>query len=470
MSKHAVMFGLCLALTACGETPGATCTDDRECGAGRCQDGMCVGPPDGSTAPDASGRDGGAPLDAGGEACDSGALCAGRCCADGERCAYDMCVVDLGPCADHDDCRGDSYCDGDMRCTPYGVPPSVTHDPTCTRPIEVGDFTPDEQCRWEGPPSGDPYESWSSVYSTPMVVDFDFDSDRSVLAPSIVISSFGGPRGAGDGGILRVLNGRTCEEQYALTDPADRTIYASNNAVGDIDRAPDGRPEIIATSLFGYRQAGGLVAFKYYAEDSEFRRLWYGRRCDLPGEPRHMPNDWTSNNGPSIHDLDDDGVPEILYGRFVYSSEGCLLNPSAPYDNYERLGVYATVVDINNDGAPELVHHDGVYRWTGTDWMRTPDWAPADADAATRPGFVAVADLGDFPGTGADPSSFAEIVVASRGDGGGPGTVRVMTLRGDIVFGPYPLPSEPGRLAGRGGPPTIADFDGDGRREFAVAG
>jgi len=45
-----------------------------------------------------------------------------------------------------------------------------------------------------------------------------------------------------------------------------------------------------------------------------------------------------------------------------------------------------------------------------------------------------------------------------------------MTPSGRIVFGPYDLPAESGQVAGRGGPPTIGDFDGDGRREFAVAG
>jgi hypothetical protein len=45
-----------------------------------------------------------------------------------------------------------------------------------------------------------------------------------------------------------------------------------------------------------------------------------------------------------------------------------------------------------------------------------------------------------------------------------------MTVGGDVVFGPFDLPAEAADVAGRGGPPTIGDFDGDGRREFAVAG
>ena len=458
-----------LALLACGcdcsPAPQAPCTSDDECPAGFCRDGTCVSRPDGGPAPDA-GRDGSA-------ACDGGITCGGACCAAHERCAYGGCVIDLGPCANNDDCRGDSYCDESKRCTPYGVPPDVTNDPGCERTITIGDFAPDEQCRWEGPPPGDPFEGWRNVYSAPMVADFDLDGDPTVLAPSIVFASF---ETSSQGAILRILDGRTCEQQAALTDPADRLVYASNFAIGDLDGAPDRRPEIVAASLIEPSVAGGLVAFRYDETAGTFVRLWYGRRCDLDGEPRHAPNRWSDNNGPSLHDLDDDGVPEVLFDGFVYDANGCLLNPDGVYDDYLGLGLFSVVSDVDLDGRPELVRHDGTYEWTGSRWEREASWAPPaeDATEAVRMGHVAVADLGDFPGAAGDEPGRAEIVVVSAPAPDSPadatGTVRVMTIAGDIVFGPYPLPSEPGAVAGRGGPPTIADFDGDGRREIAIAG
>jgi len=461
-----LLFASVLLAAGCDcSGPTDACESNDHCPSGVCRDGVCE-----------AATDGGSHLDAGSDAsrgCDSGIACGIACCAANERCAHGGCVIDLGPCASNDDCAGDSYCDESMRCTPYGVPPSVTNDPACERTITIGDFTPAEQCRWEGPPAGDPFESWRAIYSAPMVADFNLDGDPTVLAPSIVVGTFSS---ASTGAILRVFDGRTCTEQAALTDPADRLVYASSIAIGDLDGAPDGRPEIVAASLSATETAGGLVAFRYDETAGTFVRMWYGRRCELEGEPRHMPNDHLNNNGPSLHDLDDDGVPEVLLDRFVYDASGCLLNPDEPYDNYLRLGLFSVVADVDLDGQLELVRHDGTYAWTGAGWTREESWAPPAEDAveAVRMGHVAVADLGEFPGAVGDAPGRAEIVVASAPEPDSPntatGTVRVMTIAGDIVFGPYPLPAEPDQVAGRGGPPTIGDFDGDGRRELAVAG
>ena len=446
----------------CGGGGGPACETADDCAAGVCLDGRCVVtdasmPPDatGDALPDAVGID---------VPCDT-ILCGSTCCREGERCAFGGCVIDLGPCATNDDCAGDSYCDDEDRCTPYGVPPDVTLDEDCERPIEIGAFEPSVQCHWTG--EGAPLPTSNNVYSAPLVADFDFDDARDVLQPSLVFASFSGP--ADQGGVLRVVDGRTCATLHTLEDAADRLVYASNPTIGDLD-GDASRPEIVATGLTATAGSVGLVAFGYDEGAATFVRRWYGRRCDLDGEPRHLVGDWANNNGPSMHDLDDDGVPEVLYDRFVYDANGCVLNPGASYTNYLRLGLFAVVADVDDDGAPELVRHDGVYRWTGSDWEREAYWAPTDVANAERVGHVAVADLGDFAGS---TPGHAEIIVASAPASDSPasanGTVRVMTLDGRIVFGPIALPSDAG-FAGRGGPPTIGDFDGDGRREIAVAG
>lgn len=521
---RAAMCALCLWILACddeaatGTSNGGSCTANSDCASNRCEAGTCVAadadvgvdttPAQDSTSTDSTSSDTtgsgdtSGTTDSGGdtEPADTGAvdtaapdtgpvdtgpvLCSdgrpectpGACCEANQRCAYGGCILDLGFCQSNDDCTGDSYCDADERCTPYGVPETVTNDPACERPIEIGTFAPEEQCAWTGPAdSSDPTFAFRNVYSAPMVADFNFDNDANVLSPSIVFSSFGS---SSDGGILRIIDGRTCEEQYRLADAADRTVYASNNAIGDIDLAGDNRPEIVSTALRGYRDAGGIVAFKYNAVQDRFERMWYGRDCAQSGEPRHIVNDWANNNGLSLHDLNDDGVPEILFDMFVYDNQGCVLNPQRSYNNYLRLGVFPVVSDVDNDGLPELVTSEGVFAWddSAKDWTLEPYWDPTTdqlADA-TRTGHVAVADFGGFPGSRGDVSGGAEIVVASAPTSSSgatsTGNVRVMTIAGEILFGPYDLPAEGSLVAGRGGPPTIADFDGDGRREFAVAG
>ena len=452
--------------------PTNTCATRADCDGGLCVDGRCVSPGDLGVPADATAD--GSSLEDGGAACDSGVVCEGACCGAGQRCAYSACIVDLGPCAANDDCAGDSYCDADLRCTPYGTPPEVVRDDHCERTITIGEFVPNEQCRWSGPPAGGVRPDLEAVYSAPMVADFNLDDDATVLTPSIVVTTFGNPTSAG--GILRLLDGRTCEEQ--LSAPSEPLVYASNNAIGDLDRAADHRPEIVAVALASASNAGGLVAFKIDPTTHALTRLWYGRDCSVAGEPRHMPNDFSNNNGPSIYDLDDDGVPEVLFDQYVYDANGCVLNPGRTYTNYLRLGVFPVVADVDLDGLPELVTSGGVYAWSTTahDWTLEPYWAPPAAEAigATLTGHVAVADFGEFPGAVGDAPGRAEVVVASAPSSTAAptstGTVRVMTVGGDIVFGPFVLPAEGSGVAGRGGPPTVGDFDGDGRPEFAVAG
>src|SRR5690606_38403868 len=63
-------------------------------------------------------------------------------CPIGFICKYEQCLPDLGPCVVYDDCPGDSYCDPDGQCIPYGVPEDVINDPDCTKPDIPEGVTP----------------------------------------------------------------------------------------------------------------------------------------------------------------------------------------------------------------------------------------------------------------------------------------------------------------------------------------
>ncbi|HEY8427554.1 MAG TPA: VCBS repeat-containing protein, partial [Sandaracinaceae bacterium] len=216
-------------------------------------------------------------------------------------------------------------------------------------------------------------------------------------------------------------------------------------AIGDLNG--DGRPEIVA-----FKAGGGLVAFTYDESAGAWTVLWRSTRNDgtTPYEP--TGSGWA---GPSIYDLDDDGVPEVLRGGIVLDANGRLIDDSIGQLPYSS-GAFAVVANVDDDPAAELVAGHGAWQWNASERRWEPEtWSMG----GTMAGHVALADFGDFPGAAGWPPTAPEVAVVTSG------RVRVQTLDGTIVFGPVPIP-----MGGSGGPPTIADFDGDGRPEVASAG
>jgi hypothetical protein len=437
---------------------------------------------------DAAG-DGGSAMD--GELRDA---VAGPCanCQAPRRCVHDTCVPDLGSCLTNDDCPGDSYCDADNRCIPYGVPADRTNDPMCSRERSVEAIVPTVQCAWARAPMGDPTEPSALIYNSPMVADLNLDGTTRRIEPSILVTTFSSQAGPG---ILRVFSGRTCEEQMRVGVPQnpsrdDEPSYGAQLAIGDLDgdlRVVDdmvtGHPEIVTyhrTAGAGYPPVQ-LIAYHIVDHPGmmpayTLERAWIGRRCDMPGEPAFnlggaTPWEATFNGGPSLVDLDDDGRPEIIAEKHVFDARGCLLNPSSSSTPYLRLGTFETAADVDNDGVPELVDSQGVYRWDAMrrDWV-LEDYFRPPAMVTLRRGLTAVADFGRLSAGDQNPAVRVPEVVVVSGESdvynaNGLATVRIQTIRGEVVFGPYPLYGR-----GNGGAPTAADFDGDGWPEFAAAG
>ncbi|HJL19424.1 MAG TPA: VCBS repeat-containing protein [Sandaracinaceae bacterium LLY-WYZ-13_1] len=426
---------LLVSLTGCECSEESGCLTRDDCPPGwACLDGMCVEPPDagGEDAATPPPRDAGVP-DAG---CD-GPVCGGACCEVGERCFMEACVPDLGACEANDDCVSDSYCAADGTCVPYGTPPERERNEECVQDIDIEAITPAVQCAWTEPPAGDPHPESDDLRGTPVVVDFDFDEDPSTLQPSIVFSSFGGSGGE----VLRVIDGATCEQQHVV---ATGITSATTPALGDLDG--DGRAEIVVNV------SGVATAYAYDPASGGFVERWTGATCDGAGGRTPHTGFGSQGYSASLHDLDDDGRPEVIGGGSVYDADGCLV-ASLGTTELDRLPV---VADVDEDGEPEIVASTGVYRLDPSG----PSLVAEDYFAGTTSGgsfpFAAVGDLGDFPLDAFGGADRAEIVVV------GDGAVRVETLEGTrLLSGTLP--------SGRGGPPTIADFDGDGRAEFAAA-
>ncbi len=445
----------------CSGPSEPACESQADCAASAmCLDGVCVSRPDGGPPMDATSgeEDGGVSRDAG----PCGPTCA--------RCRFGTCVPDLGTCATHDDCPGDSYCSADGECIPYGVPPDVTHDPMCQRPEVLGGVTPVVQCQWSAPGPGDIEPRSKRVYTAPMVADLNLDEDPGRLQPSIVITTwYASPATEEDDriGMLRIFDGRTCEEQLQFGGPDDldnRPAYGSQWAIADLDGdvPSGGRPELVGlhrTPGTGVRVAN-LYAIKIDVTDGvpSARRLWYGRDCTTDEPVRFSSS--TNTTGPSVFDLNDDGDPEILFSDMVFDSDGCLLNAPLSSSRPQQ-----TAADADGDGRVELVSGTRVAEWdpAAQEWVDEPYFVTGAAHHIA--GHVAVVDLGDYSNVSGDPLvAQPEIVVVAQG------TIRALALDGSLIFGPVRLHADPAAATDAGGPPTASDFDGDGQAELAASG
>jgi hypothetical protein len=373
-------------------------------------------------------------------------------CDDGLVCAAGECTPTDGECTMDSECDGDTYCcadgclpDGERGgvCIPYGTGPKGDVNDLCVGDVSVGLFQPSVQCEWAGPPDGDPFPDHVQVLTTPLIVDLANDSGAAAEIVIVTYNYTDGGAEAGWGsnpayfGVIRVLNGQTCEQIETIDDPANRIIAASPPAVADI--TGDGIPEIVT-----HRAVSGTVAFSWNEGMGEHETLWVAT-SDFSGVTR-----W---DGPAIHDLDDDGVGEVITGSEVFDGPtGVRLNPgqTIPGASANNINVLA---DVDQDGNVELVAGD-VWRWNVG--MGQFENAYPAADAGVHYG------VADFGTPGVMPADFdpttldgrAEIVVV------GGGAVSLYSLEGQLLFS----------AAGGGGPPTIGDFDNDGFPEIASAG
>ncbi|RMG97062.1 MAG: hypothetical protein D6705_09795 [Deltaproteobacteria bacterium] len=439
---------------ACGGGDG----DSRGGGAGgtSLSGGDTTGTSDASTAATTMGSatDGGTSSSSTGSTGPGGGPCsASTDCGPDEACVDMTCVPTDGPCDTDADCTGDTYCcaagclpDGEMGgvCVPYE--PGQTND-ACVGDVDIGLFEPSVQCEWTEPDAGDPFPNHKNVLTTPLVADLPYDSGA---AGEIVIVTYNWTDGGAEAaagidpnyfGVVRILNGQTCEQHAVLDDPLNRAIASSPPAIGDIDG--DGAAEIVTQ-----RAVTGLVAYRWNPVMQTYATFWASTGSDISGAGR-----W---DGPALHDLDDDGVAEVISASEVYDGlTGTRLNPGQVLPG-AGAGTIAVLGDLDQDGAVELVATD-VYRWN----VGTNQWefAYPGGPGGRHYGFA------DFGTPGATPNDFDPTTFDGRAE--------IVTVANDAVYlhtleGQELLAVTTGIMGG--GPPTIGDFDADGRPEFASAG
>ncbi len=376
--------------------------------------------------------------------------CGSTCCPTGEVCTGSVCGA---RCHQSSDCQSDSLC-LDGGCAPW---PDGGFDPSCTHPAQPPHFSPSIRCAWP-PALGDggylvtPDPENYQVITTALVADFQIgDGGPLIVFPTQ--NSLGGSTDECVGtatayGLIRLLDPRSCTIVATLDAPDQHVIGSSTPALGDLDG--DGKPEIVAAAV-----GGGLVAFHYDAATAAWVTLWHSTEAN--GSPSTLNAGGCEWAGPSIADVNGDGLPEILYGGVIHDHDGRVLGKRLGMLGYSA-GQIPVLANVDLDGGPELVTGAEIYTYdpATSDWIVAPYFRPA---APLADGFTAVARFGSFPAPGQSDPGYPQVAVVSSG------TVRVQTIDGRIVFGPYALPGSVG-----GGPPTIGDFNGDGQPDIAAAG
>ncbi len=487
----------------CSGPEGESCTSSAECaGADLCVDGRCVPP----VSADGGGLDSGpGPMCAAARTCGdtccentevcgtdtvcctTDVLCGGECCGGAdERCVADICVLDCGeaaacgeagsavccgaeqacllgtctdpgaPCDSPIDCPDGEYCEASIgRCLPR-----VTGSDECEYRPGTGAFELVEEWHWANDPMVMPLHD--QVMSAAMVANLTDDNGDGVIdeddIPDVVFNTFrtrspdtGGASAYNADGVLRAISGADGSRIWPTSDPSFRTHPALEVAIADV-RADSPGPEIIGctfdpgatfgTSRLTIFSNEGAILHRF---DSDPAIVGCGR--------------------PAVADMNGDGVAEIVVGNSIAQADGSgVVNTGLDATN-----AIAVIYDVDDDPDLELIGINGVANADGSVVWSVPLWSGEG-------GYVAVADV-DLDG---DP----DIVATSA-------TSHQVTVRdgatGALLAGPLEItPSGDAsidtRVAARraryptrdpltgGGPPTIANFDGDPEPEIALAG
>jgi len=384
------------------------------------------------------------------------------CCQAGELCYGSRCVSPGPECSRQADCPPGQVCERDLgRCLDEEAIGDCEYVPP------VGQFNPQRDCRWT-PPAGGVTPVRDDVVMTPAVANLTDDNGDGRTdrfdTPEIVFISYDRQ---GDGccnvpGTLRVVSGQCQPDGSMLTLFSSASPVLDNSgglALGDVDG--DGVPEIVAMTMVdvnGTARPQGTVAFKRASADgSDWQVLWHNDQ--YPTWNVHT----RGGSQPSLANLDAQGPPEVIVGNVVLDGKtGQLLwdglqtvGPTAGIGNNAFLGPVSAVADIDLDGKLEVLagntcyEHDGSEKWT---FNYTSDNSPCGGDLPCD-GYNAV---GNFDG-----DDQGEMVIVRRGE------VFVIDSDGSQLA-KVAIPVDD-CANNESGPPTVADFDGDGRPEIGTA-
>jgi hypothetical protein len=400
-----------------------------------------------------------------GACCVSDQVCGTACCGAGDICSFGSCQTPGAVCQESADCAGTEYCElalGELpsppppncvggapvpngRCVirppvcPNGQPPG--DPPTCLQACEyrppAAPFAPELKYSWgniNAPNTQD------SVMMAPVVIQLDDDSCDGVInerdIPDIVFLTFASGQYNDNGTlhVISIINGTVVEKWTKNAGAISPNHPGRSIAAGNFDGKPGNEIAVCTTD-------GRVRAYSATGE-----QLW----LSLPGACAY----------PAIADLNSDGKVEVIADSQIL--DGATGARVAAFTTMVGYGVY----DIDGNGKLDIV---GGGRALGPDGRSVLALAPAGFIGSS----VAIGDL--------DRDGKPEVAVATPSthtlsiwhyDTTAPNNFGVIRQNIDIngVLSPLLCPFDTAGRTSGGGPPTIADFNGDGFPDVALAG
>jgi hypothetical protein len=426
---------------------------------------------------------------AGGSCCAVERACGDACCGGSQICSFQKCVTPGGPCIESSDCAPNEYCDPSLGSNDGGAPLeagcSGGKAPPQGRclpkpPICSGDGGTDggtgsclDKCEYVPPTTKfDPVVKYawggnvtppyaSDVMMAPIVTQLDDDDcDGKITGediPDIVFSTFANGAYYKQGTLhaITIKNGAVSDKWSVPNAVQPGGGLASGDLTGD------GVPEIVGCMDPGpsgnsccdaLAQNTGVVAY-----DAKGKVVWT------------QPDTTKVHCGyaaPAIGDLDGDGTPEVVVGLTILDGKtGAIKKELDPGTTW---GARITALsDVDGDGLLDVVDGQRAYKATGAviwDLRTGPDAIPfgypavGDFDKDQKPEVVIVASGGPHRAyvVKYDPQQASGAAIVRRDIDINNGVSTATFCNAGSEYG--------------GGPPTIADFDGDGTPDVGVAG